>query len=101
MDELRFVREREDGVTLVLKVKAGSKRDALSVAEAWLRVDVRAPAIEGKANAAVISLLAASLGVRRSAVTILRGEQDPNKVALVEGATLAEIHAALREVARR
>nr|MBF0664841.1 DUF167 domain-containing protein [Brevundimonas sp.] len=45
-----------------------------------LRVRVRARPVEGKANAALIKLLAKTLGVSKSAVTLDRGGQSRTKM---------------------
>jgi uncharacterized protein (TIGR00251 family) len=78
--------ERKDGVSIELRVKAGAKRDALLPD---FRVEVRAPREKGRANAAVIALLAEHFGVPRSSVEILRGELDSHKVILLRGASLS------------
>jgi uncharacterized protein (TIGR00251 family) len=83
-----------DGVSIVVKVKAASKKDAIVLAPEWLRVDVRAPAVDGKANAAVLALIAARVGCAKAAVGLLRGERDTRKVVLVRGATLASVRTA-------
>ena len=50
-----------------------------------LRVAVTAPPVDGAANAAVIEALAAAFGVRRAAVSILRGETGRRKTVRIEG----------------
>jgi uncharacterized protein len=50
-----------------------------------LRVRVGAPALEEKANARLIELLAARLGVARAAVSIVRGARTRDKELLVRG----------------
>ena len=50
-----------------------------------LRVAVSAPPVDGAANAAVIDALAAAFGVRRAAVSILRGETGRRKTVRIEG----------------
>ena len=52
-----------------------------------LRVAVTAPPVDGEANAAVIDALAQAFGVRRAAVTIVRGERGRRKTVRIEGAT--------------
>ena len=52
-----------------------------------LRVAVTAPPVDGEANAAVIDALAEAFGVRRAAVTIVRGERGRRKTMRIEGAT--------------
>jgi uncharacterized protein YggU (UPF0235/DUF167 family) len=49
-----------------------------------LLVSVTAPAVDGKANAAVCRVLAAALGVRRGQVSIAAGERGRDKVVSVE-----------------
>jgi uncharacterized protein len=58
-----------------------------------LRVAVTAPPVDGAANAAVIEALAAAFGVRRAAVSILRGESGRRKTVRIEGGTLARLEA--------
>jgi uncharacterized protein (TIGR00251 family) len=55
-----------------------------------LRVAVQAPPVDGAANAAVIEAVAEAFGVRRSAVTIVRGERGKRKtVAIAAGGAAA------------
>ncbi len=56
---------------------------------AFLKVRVRARPVEGEANKALLLLLAKSLGVPKSAVTLARGGQ--SRLKMVEIATLDEI----------
>jgi len=51
----------------------------------FLRVSVTAAPEKGKANAALIKLLAKHWGVPKSAITIVRGETSRVKVIEVEG----------------
>jgi len=53
-----------------------------------LRVAVSAAPVDGQANDAVIAQLAETFGVRRAAVTILRGETGRRKTVRIVGATL-------------
>ena len=64
--------------------KAASNRIG-AVVGSTVRVYVTAPPADGKANAAAIELLAKSLGVAKSRVTIQRGERGRNKAVVVEG----------------
>ena len=89
---LSMLSARADGVSLVTKVKAGSKRNALAVTPEWLRIDVQAPPVDGKANAAVLALVKKHFGCE---VQILRGEHDSRKVLLLKGARLEAVERAL------
>ncbi len=82
--------------SLRLKVTPSASRDAVV---GWqgdvLRVHVRAPAQRGKANDAVLRLLAAALGVERRRLRIVRGETSRQKVVSVDGLEQAEIRVRL------
>ena len=56
-----------------------------------LRVRVTAPPTDGKANEAVVKLLAKHIGIAPSALTITRGGTSRNKVIEVEGLTDDEL----------
>ncbi|HTS15812.1 MAG TPA: DUF167 domain-containing protein [Candidatus Sulfotelmatobacter sp.] len=82
--------------TLELKVIPGAPRDEFA---GWLggalKVKVRAPALEGRANEALLELLATGLRLPRRAVTLLRGGKSRHKVVRLEGLTLAQVQARL------
>ena len=76
----------DDGITLAVRATPGAKRsEVLRVVDGRLRVRVHAPAVEGKANTELVRVLAAWVGVRRSAVTIVRGEHAREKTVRVRG----------------
>ena len=54
------------------------------------RLRVTAPPENGKANAAVIALLAAALDINRSRLTIIKGTRSRDKIVGVESLTLEE-----------
>jgi uncharacterized protein len=59
-------------------------------------VRVMAPPLGGRANDAVCRLLADVLGVRRSRVTVVRGERARDKVVVIEGIDETAADAAIR-----
>lgn len=60
-----------------------------------LKVAVNAPPVDGKANEAVVRVLAQALGVPRGSVGIVRGETGRRKTVKINGASLAALHAAM------
>jgi uncharacterized protein (TIGR00251 family) len=80
--------------TLELKTIPNAPRDEIA---GWLgdalKVKVHAPALEGRANDALLVFLAKGLGVPRRAVTLLRGDKSRHKVVRITGLTLAEVKA--------
>jgi uncharacterized protein (TIGR00251 family) len=79
------------GLTLRVKVtpKAAADRVTGIVIYAdgapWLKVAVTAPADRGRANAAVIRLLAERLDVPRSAIRLAQGETSRQKTIVISG----------------
>ncbi|MBE1546078.1 hypothetical protein GGC64_000086 [Mycobacterium sp. OAS707] len=67
--------------TVVVRVKPGSKKGPLveTGAEGELTIYVREQAVEGKANTAVVRLLAEHLGVPRSHIELASGATSRTK----------------------
>lgn len=91
-------------LTLRIRVKPGARRT--SVGGTWagpdgdaLVVAVQAPAVDGKANAAVVAAVAAAFGVRSRDVTITAGERSRDKAVEIAGdtATLTAMAARLTD----
>lgn len=61
-------------------IPRASKEEVLELAPGQYRVKVMCPPVDGKANAAVVELLARYFKVKKAAVTILRGENSKNKM---------------------
>lgn len=89
-----------------VRVKPGTKRTL--VGGTWdgpggaaLVVAVTAPAVDGKANAAVCAAVADAFGVRASTVRIVRGERGRDKLVELDPAPTGarEMLAQLREAA--
>lgn len=58
-------------------------------------IRIAAPAVDGRANAALVAFVAKALRVPRSSVRIVRGETSRDKRLHVDGMTAAEARAAL------
>jgi uncharacterized protein (TIGR00251 family) len=58
-------------------------------------VRVTEPPLEGRANAALVKLIAKRAGVAKSRVSIVRGARSRQKLVLVEGMGEAELRCAL------
>jgi uncharacterized protein (TIGR00251 family) len=92
----------DEGVRLSVRVRPGARRDAVGGSWAgprWpaLVVAVRARAIEGAANTAVVAALAAAFGLRRGDVEIVTGARSRDKVVALRG-DRAEMDARLAEL---
>lgn len=77
-----------------VRVQARASRDELAGERAGaLLLRLKAPPVEGAANAALVRFLAKSLGVPVSAVEILRGASRRNKLVRVRGVRAAQVRA--------
>ena len=82
-----------------VQITPNATRDEVAgfVAGRW-KLKVRAPAIEGKANAALLKFLARTLGLRPNRLRILRGETARIKLLEIQ-ADPAQVEAALQACA--
>jgi uncharacterized protein (TIGR00251 family) len=86
------------GVLLRVHAKPGAAASQVGRVDPWagrLLVRVQAPAQDGKANAALCALLAAALGVPKSAVTLARGARGHDKDVHIAGIGVDEAKRAL------
>ncbi|MBE6376368.1 MAG: DUF167 domain-containing protein [Lentisphaerae bacterium] len=84
-----MIRSAADGsVLLKLRVHPGAKRSAVNGTFGdSLKVDLQAPPVDGKANAALLKFLADKLGLPKSAVSLKSGESSRDKVVIISGTT--------------
>jgi hypothetical protein len=77
---------RGDDLVVAIRVIPRAKHDAIvGVVDGTLRVRTTAPPADGKANKAVISLIAKHLGLAPSRIEVLRGHTQRNKQLLIRG----------------
>ena len=85
------LRETAEGVTIRLRVTPRARRDRIDGAAAEadgtyaLKVSVTAPPDKGRANEAVIALLARALGVPKSHLAVAQGASSRHKTLRVAG----------------
>ncbi len=79
MDEAVKAAVSADGM-LAVRVTPKAAANAIEVKGGRVRVRVTAPPDKGKANKAVVALVAAALGAPKSAVEIVRGETGREKL---------------------
>lgn len=80
------LREHDGGVTFDVLVQPRASRAKVGpLHDGRLKVAVTAPPVDGEANAAVIELLAKTLGVAKGAVSIVAGATGRRKTVHVKG----------------
>ncbi|CUV01953.1 MAG: DUF167 domain-containing protein [SAR202 cluster bacterium] len=81
-----------ESCTIKVRVQPKSSRNQLDgFQDGALRVRVTAAPTEGQANAAVIAILAKTLGVSKSRLEIIRGYSSRDKVVSVDTLTEQEV----------
>lgn len=80
-----FLRRTATGVTVALRAQPRARRTELDGSGEILRAAVTAPAEDGKANAAVIDLLAARWRLPKSTFAVTRGQASRDKVLSISG----------------
>ena len=80
----------------LVKVQPKASRDqVVGYRDGVLQLRVTAPRDKGRANAAVVALLADALGVAKSRVRIVRGQSSRDKVLAVESLTQEDVRGIL------
>ena len=83
-------------VSFAVRAQPRSSREAIEgVREGALRVALTAPPVEGEANAALVALLAKTLGVPKRDVAVVAGSSHRSKRLRVVGLTVDEVRARL------
>src|SRR2546427_12679940 len=86
------VQEREGAVTFLLRVQPRASKDEIAgELGGALKVRLRAPAVEDRANEALVEFLSELLKRPRSAVRILSGERSRTKRVEIHGVTRQQI----------
>jgi uncharacterized protein (TIGR00251 family) len=90
---IELVKHRE-GVILPIRAQPGARKNAIVGAHGGaLKVAVTAPPEKGKANKAIIDLLARALGLSKAQLELIAGETSSRKKLLVRGLSIAELAA--------
>ncbi|MDG2306046.1 MAG: DUF167 domain-containing protein [Candidatus Binatia bacterium] len=84
------------GQRIRVRVSPGARKEGvLGLYGDVLKVAVRAPPEKGRANKALVEVLAQALGVARSSLAVVAGETSRDKTLVVSGLEAATIRARL------
>jgi uncharacterized protein (TIGR00251 family) len=61
-----------------------------------IKIKLRAPAVEGKANTALIRFLAVQLKLRRHSIVLERGHRSRDKLIRIDGLTAEDVRTRMR-----
>jgi uncharacterized protein YggU (UPF0235/DUF167 family) len=94
MGPMIALRETEGGTVLPVRAVARARRNQLAGQHhGMLKVCVTHPGEKGKANKAIVELLASALALRKSHITLLSGVATHDKRFLIAGVSAAELRA--------
>ena len=80
------------GSSINVRVQPRASRNRVAgYRDGALRVSVAAPPHDGRANAALLEILADTLGIAKSRLSIVRGLAGRDKVVAVEGLTAGDV----------
>ncbi|HQP83146.1 MAG TPA: DUF167 family protein [Methanoregulaceae archaeon] len=89
----------DKGTIITIEVAAASKSSCFpSGFNEWRKAvgcRVRAPAVEGRANREVVTVIAGAIGIEHSRVRIISGSTAPVKKILIEGMTPDQLRSVL------
>jgi uncharacterized protein (TIGR00251 family) len=84
--------QRADGVILPVKANPGARENALrGVHDGQLKVSVTAAPEKGKANKAIIEVLARKLELKRSQIEIIAGDTSSEKKLMIRDCSLDDL----------
>ena len=94
--------EHAEGVVISVRARGGARKETLATGpDGRLKISVSRAPERGKANQAIIAMLARRLNLKKSAIELLTGRTASQKRFLIRGATVtdvtARIEAALAE----
>ena len=72
------------GATIALRVTPGASRNRIDVTQVPISVHVTVPPEGGKANTAARDLLAQSLGIARTRLSLVRGQRSRDKLFRID-----------------
>ena len=91
-----FAQDVSDGCTLSVRVHPGARKNGITGTHAGaVKIALTTPPTDGRANEALIALLAELLRLPRARITLLTGATSRTKQLRITGKSAAEVAAAL------
>jgi len=75
-----------------------SSTSRLSIAEGKVRAHLQSPPLDGRANEELVRLIAASFGLRRAGISLVRGSKSREKVLELENISDEQLQHLLRNL---
>jgi uncharacterized protein (TIGR00251 family) len=92
------IRETPDGAVIAVNVRPKAKQEGITgIHDGALKIGVNAPPEKGKANSAVISVLAKVLGMAKENIELHAGATSRKKKFIVYGISKSEVEKILND----
>jgi hypothetical protein len=99
MSEPVFAHDVADGCTLAVRVHPGAKKNGVTGIHAGaVKISLTTPPTDGRANEALIALLAELLRIPRARISLTSGATSRTKLLRITGKSAAELQAALSPI---
>ena len=98
---MEFLRETREGTVLLIYVQPKARKNEIGGIDEWrgrLRVKIKAPPVEGKANREIVKFFSKLLGTE---VELVKGETSREKDLLVKGMNKEEVKRKLKDALLR
>ena len=90
------LRSRTTGCVLTVRVQPGARENSITgVHDGALKVSLKVPPTDGRANEALLKLLADAVAVPRANLQLLSGATSRTKFVLLEGVTASDLQSRL------
>ena len=78
---MSYLKETADHIEIAVRIHPGAKKSTFNGIwnDSHLKINIQAPAVDGKANEALIQFLATFFHLRKSAILLLSGETSREK----------------------
>ena len=89
-------RSHAEGIIISLHVIPNApKNEIIGIYNNHLKIKIKAPPVEGKANEEIISLFKQILNISKNKIELLSGEKSKNKSVLIRGWTQEQLQSHL------
>ena len=89
----------DDIVRIAVKVQPGARSNSITgYSDGVLRLKIAAPPLEGKANKELIAYLSDILDLKKSAISIEKGQTSRNKLISIAGMDEARLNTAIGDM---
>jgi uncharacterized protein (TIGR00251 family) len=86
------IEQRGEVVWLRVRVQPKASRNTISIEEdGQIRASITAPPTDNAANKALCALLAKTLGIAKSNVSVVKGDKSRDKVLEIDGVSMEEV----------